>query len=83
MTLRDAGGRDLDQAQTRGAYAFEELPTDGRWLGTGAANFSASGLKRQDNDLIMIESAEAAAAFKHNFDARFASGKALSTGTRK
>jgi len=41
----------------------------------GAANFSASGLKRQDNDLIMIESAVAAAAFKRTFDARFAAGK--------
>jgi phosphatidylserine/phosphatidylglycerophosphate/cardiolipin synthase-like enzyme len=30
---------------------------DGRLLRTGAANFSASGLKRQDNDLIVIESA--------------------------
>jgi phosphatidylserine/phosphatidylglycerophosphate/cardiolipin synthase-like enzyme len=34
---------------------------DGRLLRTGAANFSASGLKRQDNDLIVIESAGAAA----------------------
>jgi phosphatidylserine/phosphatidylglycerophosphate/cardiolipin synthase-like enzyme len=33
---------------------------DGRWLRTGAANFSASGLKRQDNDLIIIDSADAA-----------------------
>jgi len=47
-------------------------------LRTGAANFSASGLKRQDNDLIVIQSAEAAAAFKHNFEARFASGDNLS-----
>jgi hypothetical protein len=31
-------------------------------LRTGAANFSASGLKHQDNDLIVIECAEAAAA---------------------
>ena len=29
---------------------------------TGAANLSASGLKRQDNELIVIERAEAAAA---------------------
>jgi phosphatidylserine/phosphatidylglycerophosphate/cardiolipin synthase-like enzyme len=50
---------------------------DGRLLRTGAANFSASGLKRQDNDLVMIESAAAAASFKRNFDARFASGEAL------
>src|ERR1700730_1286684 len=49
----------------------------GRWLRTGAANFSASGLKRQDNDLIIIESADAAAAFKRNFDAQFAKGETL------
>jgi hypothetical protein len=49
---------------------------------TGAASFSASGLKRQDNDLIVIESAEAAAVFKHNFDARFAPGETLSLGRK-
>jgi PLD-like domain len=36
---------------------FKCYQIDGRWLRTGAANFSASGLKRQDNDLIVIESA--------------------------
>ncbi len=46
---------------------------DGRLLRTGAPNFSASGLKRQDNDLIVIEYADAAAVFKRAFDARFAS----------
>src|SRR5262249_43207967 len=35
---------------------------------------SASGLKREDDDLIVIESVEAAMAFKRNFEARFASG---------
>ena len=55
---------------------------DGKLLRTGAANFSASGLKRQDNDLIVIESAGAAASFKRNFDARFASGEALSARSR-
>jgi phosphatidylserine/phosphatidylglycerophosphate/cardiolipin synthase-like enzyme len=29
---------------------------DSRVLRTGATNFSASGLKREDNDLIVIES---------------------------
>ncbi|VTZ26098.1 conserved hypothetical protein [Methylocella tundrae] len=47
---------------------------DGRLLRSGAANFSASGLKRQDNDLIILESAEAAAAFKRNFEAIWANG---------
>ena len=53
---------------------------DGKLLRTGAANFSASGLKRQDNDLIVIESAEAAASFKRDFDARYASGEILAAG---
>jgi hypothetical protein len=39
---------------------------DGRSLRTGAANFSASGLKRQDNDLIIIDSTVAATEFKQN-----------------
>ena len=52
-------------------------------LHTGTANFSASGLKRQDNDLIVIESAGAAAAFKHAFDARFAGGERLLAGARQ
>ena len=55
---------------------------DGRLLRTGAANFSASGLKRQDNDLVVIESADAAGAFKRAFDARFSSGETLSLGVK-
>jgi phosphatidylserine/phosphatidylglycerophosphate/cardiolipin synthase-like enzyme len=55
---------------------------DGRFLRTGAANFSASGLKRQDNDLIVIESARAAAEFKQTFETRFESGEGLSYGAK-
>jgi phosphatidylserine/phosphatidylglycerophosphate/cardiolipin synthase-like enzyme len=51
---------------------------DGRLLRTGAANFSASGLKRQDNDLVVTQSANAAAQFKRNFEDRFASDEDLS-----
>jgi phosphatidylserine/phosphatidylglycerophosphate/cardiolipin synthase-like enzyme len=50
---------------------------DGQPLRTGAANFSASGLRRQDNDLIVLKDAQAAAKFKHVFETRFASGEAL------
>lgn len=50
---------------------------DGRLLRTGAANFSASGLKRQDNDLIIIESPAAAAAFERHFDAIYAKSEPL------
>jgi hypothetical protein len=61
----------------RGHAVKHAYQIDGRLLRTGAANFSASGLKRQDNDLIVIKSAEAAAAFKRNFEARFARGEML------
>ena len=54
---------------------------DGKLLRTGAANFSASGLKRQDDDLVVIESAEAAAAFKPAFDARFSFARRTSVWT--
>jgi len=57
--------------------ALKSYQIDGRVLRTGAANFSASGLKRQDNDLVVVESAEAAEAFKRVFDARFASAETL------
>jgi len=57
--------------------ALKSYQIDGRVLRTGAANFSVSGLKRQDNDLVVVESAEAAEAFKRVFDARFASAETL------
>jgi hypothetical protein len=43
-------------------------------IAPGAANFSASGLKRQDNDLFVIRDVQVAAKFKHAFATRFASG---------
>ena len=69
--------------KARDPMHLKSYQIDGKLLRTGAANFSASGLKRQDNDLIVIESAEAAAAsFKRNFDAQFASGEPLPAGAR-
>ena len=50
---------------------------DGRLLRTGAANFSASGLKRQDNDLIIIESPAAADEFRRHFEAIFEQSEPL------
>jgi hypothetical protein len=43
---------------------------------------SGFGLKRQDNDLIVIENVEVVAAFKRAFDARFTSGEALPLGVK-
>ncbi len=50
---------------------------EGGLLRTGAANFSASRLKLQDNNLIMIGSAEAAAAFMRALEARYVRGEAF------
>jgi len=47
---------------------------DGTLLRTGAANFSVSGLKDQDNDLIVIQCDETVAAFKNNYDSLFERG---------
>jgi phosphatidylserine/phosphatidylglycerophosphate/cardiolipin synthase-like enzyme len=68
--------------KTRDPMHLKTYQIDGKLLRTGAANFSASGLERQDNDLIVIESAKVAANLKRNFDARFARGEALSAGPR-
>jgi len=40
---------------------------DGELLRTGSANFSLSGERRQDNDLIVIRDAKAAAQFEAHF----------------
>jgi phosphatidylserine/phosphatidylglycerophosphate/cardiolipin synthase-like enzyme len=45
------------------AYAI-----DGKLLRTGSANFSASGERQQDNDLIVIRDAAAAAKFDAHFE---------------
>lgn len=41
---------------------------DRRILRTGSANFSLSGLQRQENDIIVIESRDAAARFLRDFE---------------
>jgi hypothetical protein len=51
-------------------------------LRIGAANFSAPGEKREDNDLVVIESVEAAAGCKRVFDARYSGGEVLSLGAK-
>jgi hypothetical protein len=58
------------------------MAADWRLLRTGAAKL-ASGLKRQDNDLIVIEGAGAAGAFKRAFDVRIADGEALLSSVKQ
>ena len=79
--LAETPGVEIRIKRDHGApMHLKSYQIDGRLLRTGAANFSASGLKRQDNDLIVIESTEAAAAFRRAFDERFASGSGILPG---
>ena len=55
------------------AMHLKAFQIDGRVLRTGSANFTFSGGRRQDNDLVMIESAKLAAAFAAKFEAMWAS----------
>lgn len=48
---------------------------DGEVLRTGSANFSASGEKHQDNDLVIIRSAPLASAFRSEFEKIWAQGE--------
>lgn len=54
------GGRDL--------MHLKAYQVDGRMLRTGSANFSFSGARYQDNDLLLIEGRDAIARFQMNFE---------------
>jgi hypothetical protein len=54
------------------AAVIAEMAAGGCCAPGAAPILSASGLKRQDNDLVVIESAEAATGFRRAFDTRFA-----------
>jgi phosphatidylserine/phosphatidylglycerophosphate/cardiolipin synthase-like enzyme len=80
--LAETPGVEIRIKRDKGApMHLKSYQIDRRMLRTGAANFSASGLKHQDNDLVVIESAHAAAAFKRKFDTQFAAGKMLALGS--
>ncbi|MGH6869170.1 MAG: phospholipase D-like domain-containing protein [Methylocella sp.] len=69
---------DVRFKRARSPYMhLKSYQIDGRWLRTGAANFSESGLRQQDNDLLIIESQAAAEVFKRRFEAIFAQGEIL------
>jgi phosphatidylserine/phosphatidylglycerophosphate/cardiolipin synthase-like enzyme len=47
---------------------LKSYQVDGRWLRSGSANFSFSGEARQDNDIVIVESADAAGAYAARFE---------------
>ena len=60
IEIRVKGAKDLMHLKS---YAI-----DGRLLRTGSANWSATGLKRQDNDVLYEESPKAVERFEQKFE---------------
>lgn len=56
------------KAQSDEMMHLKAFQVDGRLLRTGSTNFSYSGARRQDNDIVVIESSRAAGAFLAAFD---------------
>ena len=79
-TPKNSGGRILDLArepnvairirpsQSSDIMHLKAYSVDGKILRTGSANFSNSGLKRQDNDLLILDRAEIVSAFERTFE---------------
>lgn len=60
----------------REAMHLKSYLVDHRVLRTGSANFSASGERYQDNDVVLLESPVLAAAFARRFDIMWSNGRA-------
>lgn len=61
---------------TRNAWMhLKSYVVDGVVLRTGTANFSASGEKQQDNDLVIIRDAGVAAGFERRFETIWTAGR--------
>lgn len=56
------------KGRSRDLMHLKSYQVDGRTLRTGSANFSISGENRQDNDLVVVESPQAAARFRETFE---------------
>ncbi|MBY6239857.1 phospholipase D-like domain-containing protein [Methylosinus sp. Sm6] len=60
---------------TRTFMHLKSYCIDGERLRTGAANFTASGLKRQENDLLLINGEGACAGFAATFEQMWGRGR--------
>ncbi len=56
------------KGRSRDLMHLKSYQVDGRVLRSGSANFSVSGEVYQDNDLIVIDSPQAAARFRETFE---------------
>ncbi|MFO1125676.1 MAG: phospholipase D-like domain-containing protein [Methylocystis sp.] len=70
------------KGRSRDLMHLKSYQVDGRVLRSGSANFSISGEIYQDNDLIVIESPQAAARFREAFERLWARADNQRVGLR-
>jgi phosphatidylserine/phosphatidylglycerophosphate/cardiolipin synthase-like enzyme len=78
-----AGAPNLEvrrKAPSRDLMHLKSYQVDGRTLRTGSTNFSTSGAVYQDNDVIVINSPQAAARFREKFERLWARPDNLRVG---
>jgi phosphatidylserine/phosphatidylglycerophosphate/cardiolipin synthase-like enzyme len=56
------------KAEQNDMMHLKAYAVDGRWLRTGSTNFSWSGETRQDNDIVIVDSPQAAEQFTRQFE---------------
>ena len=71
-TLETTPGVTIRIKRSKVYMHLKSYAVDAHWLRTGAANLSASGLKRQDNDLVLVDDPALAAGFARTFEPIFA-----------
>jgi len=72
--LREPGVEIRVKSTAGDLMHLKAYQVDGRYLRSGSANFSFSGEERQDNDIVVLESAEAAGAYAARFEEIWARG---------
>lgn len=70
------------KAPSRDLMHLKSYQVDGRVLRSGSTNFSISGAVYQDNDVIVIDSPQAAARFRETFERLWARPDNLRVGMR-
>lgn len=70
------------KGRSRDLMHLKSYQVDGRVLRSGSANFSVSGEIYQDNDLVVIESPQAAARFREAFERMWARADNQRVGLR-
>ncbi len=74
IALQNLAGVGVRVKTSRVLMHLKAYAVDNRWLRVGSANFSRSGLREQDNEMVILDDAPAAKRFEATFEHLFAAG---------